>query len=1435
MRRRKKRGPGGSTFQSRKQEFFSNPDGLGLDQEQKIWAWFVNKQGYDGDRSKMADIASAIQKWLKGNPQKDPEDMGWNVPHGANRLNLLRIMKQFPQGVDPADLSLIQSQFYQTAYSGNGSDIWNVGSGNGVITRKVAAYIYLQDHQNVNVIWPASTTSQGNFNYATSFSYGGRTYQQGQSYNGFEMMRDWIYATFDWWVNSGEWTGEFDAFYTPPFIYAVYTLYDFAQDATMKRKAKMMVDKMLLDAILNVSSNNTGEAIHGGVYGRTYGNQALQKSEPCIYWYPFWGLTRGGSKYRWHSSHAIYVSDFGNNDFSGSIIEDIGNLSNEPLHYYHINTEYHGGAGVRGKWTYVTKHYNLGSVVSGGNNRWILNVISRDPNNRYDAGISMWIDHYPQIPGPSGEYYLEYGEAGYQYKNAILVFGDQGPNYLHFAEPNRNDTAGNTFNVDENDGGWRFLRKDDAGASVALAVKMGTSAQAIEACLVGADYPTYEAFKAAVKSKASLQDSQYGSFTTSKGLRISRDYDQAAQRYYMTVNGRRVFPDGTPDDNQSAARLDCVDYEGDKIVDWNWPNKIMTLYKYGKPLTYDFKDWVTDTMGALATGSASKVAIPPKISPNGGVFGNTTTVTITSRTSGATIRYTTDGSTPTASSTLYAGPFKVSSTAMVRARAFKGNMADSNVASADVIIDTVGVPAPEITPNGGTHEGSVEITLSNSMSGVTIRYTTDGSDPTSSSTQYAGPFNLTSNATVKARAYKSGLKDSPVAEAGFTINKTTEYVLVDDKQANFLGGGWEEMNYIDNSYNGKAHRHWNNENASVMWQPQLEKSGEYDVLVWWGDGDGGLGIKVPYTIHYAGGDTTIYMNQNGAPGTWHSLGRYNFNSGNAGYVKMTDASGTTGKHVVADAVKFELLKESSGGGALPPVATPVISPNGGSFNNSATVTLSTATSGATIHYTTDGSDPTASSPVYSGPLNLKQSATVKACAMKTGMSASDVANAKFTIGGVGVPPAVIVIVDDSDPQVLFNGSGWQEMDFVSDSHGGKSRRHWNNEGESAVWQPQLPQAGVYEVSAWWGDGDGGLGIKVPYTINHAGGAATVYMNQNTAPATWHSLGKYTFNAGNAGSVKLLDSSGSTDKFVVADALKFELMGSAPPKVATPTISPNGGTFSSALTVTLTISTPGAAIHYTMDGSDPTASSALYSAPLQVTKSATVKARAFAAGMTDSDVITAAFTFSSGTQPVEIVLDDTSQQVTFLGDGWEQMNFVGVSHGLTAHRHWNNEGASVRWQPVIFQTGSYEVFAWWGDGDNGLGTRVPYTINHAGGTKTVYMNQNAAPETWHALGIYTFNAGTSGAVEMTDESGANDRFVVADAIKFVLASGTRGRRRGGKRRGKPAKAKPAKGKRGGKVVRAKKSGKAAAPKKISKTKSSSRKTTKARLNKRGGKK
>jgi hypothetical protein len=74
--------------------------------------------------------------------------------------------------------------------------------------------------------------------------------------------------------------------------------------------------------------------------------------------------------------------------------------------------------------------------------------------------------------------------------------------------------------------------------------------------------------------------------------------------------------------------------------------------------------------------------------------------------------------------------------------------------------------------------------------------------------------------------------------------------------------------------------------------------------------------------------------------------------------------------------------EGSGGSVVPTVAMPVFTPDAGTYYNSVEVTLTSATEGAAIYYTTDGADASVNSIPYQGPFTLTETATIKAVAVK---------------------------------------------------------------------------------------------------------------------------------------------------------------------------------------------------------------------------------------------------------------------------------------------------------------------------------------------------------------------------------------------------------------------------------------------------------------------
>lgn len=115
-------------------------------------------------------------------------------------------------------------------------------------------------------------------------------------------------------------------------------------------------------------------------------------------------------------------------------------------------------------------------------------------------------------------------------------------------------------------------------------------------------------------------------------------------------------------------------------------------------------------------------------------------------------------------------------------------------------------------------------------------------------------------------------------------------------------------------------------------------------------------------------------------------------------------------------------------------AVPVFSSDTGIASAGDTVTLSTTTKGAQIRFTTDGSEPNPNSRLYTAPITLSKTVTVRAAAFSDGLLRSDIVSSTFIIGTNHTLPVVCV---SSDPDGLFgykngilaNGPGYKSSEF----------------------------------------------------------------------------------------------------------------------------------------------------------------------------------------------------------------------------------------------------------------------------------------------------------------------------------------------------------------------------------------------------------------------
>jgi len=114
-------------------------------------------------------------------------------------------------------------------------------------------------------------------------------------------------------------------------------------------------------------------------------------------------------------------------------------------------------------------------------------------------------------------------------------------------------------------------------------------------------------------------------------------------------------------------------------------------------------------------------------------------------------------------------------------------------------------------------------------------------------------------------------------------------------------------------------------------------------------------------------------------------------TGDNNYFRIQYASGATSGNVYISNIVIEYSESTN-----PAAATPTFSVPTGVYTDPQSVTIATATDGASIYYTTDGSDPTASSTLYTTPVTVSTTTTIKAIAVKEGIDNSYIATATYT-------------------------------------------------------------------------------------------------------------------------------------------------------------------------------------------------------------------------------------------------------------------------------------------------------------------------------------------------------------------------------------------------------------------------------------------------------
>ncbi|MDD2228029.1 MAG: chitobiase/beta-hexosaminidase C-terminal domain-containing protein [Candidatus Cloacimonetes bacterium] len=553
------------------------------------------------------------------------------------------------------------------------------------------------------------------------------------------------------------------------------------------------------------------------------------------------------------------------------------------------------------------------------------------------------------------------------------------------------------------------------------------------------------------------------------------------------------------------------------------------------------------------------------------------------------------------------------------------------------------VATPSFTPAAGTYTAAQSVTIACSTAGAQIRYTTNGSDPTETSTLYSTAINVAATTTLKAKAFLTGWTASAVATAVYTIGggmvtdpwgtpailTGSETVMAQvsinsvpavagDVLAAFVTVGAVEQ------LRGKQAILVTGGVAGCLIQIYTESNGEQIAFKVWdysaqaivpvtqtlSSEVGGIVGEYPNNLYQINAGTGTQTDPWGTPtiltGSETVMAQVSINSvpavtGDiiAAFVTVGTEEQLRGKEAIlvtggiagcllhiytetnGEQIVFKVwdysaqlivpvtqtLNSEVGGiiGNYPDnlypinagtgaqaVALPTFTPGAGTYSTSQNVALSCATPSAQIRYTTNGADPTATSTLYSAAINVATTTTLKAKAFLAGWTPSAVATAIYTITGTVATPAF------------------------------------------------TPAAGTYTSARNVSISCATAGAQIRYTTNGA---------DPTATSTLYSA---AINVATTTTLKAKAFLAGWTPSAVTTAI-YTINGT----VATPTFNPEPGQYQNYVDVTLSCITVGAQIRYTLDASEPSETSSLYSQPIHINLTTLIRARAFLAGWTPS--------------------------------------------------------------------------------------------------------------------------------------------------------------------------------------------------------------------------
>ncbi|WNG61159.1 hypothetical protein F0U59_45445 [Archangium gephyra] len=465
-------------------------------------------------------------------------------------------------------------------------------------------------------------------------------------------------------------------------------------------------------------------------------------------------------------------------------------------------------------------------------------------------------------------------------------------------------------------------------------------------------------------------------------------------------------------------------YSAPVALSQNTPLKFFSVDKSGNAETVQTQSFVVDTAAPTTTAT-----------PAAGTYNVAQSVTLAcddgTGTGCAATYFTTDGSEPTTSSPQYTASISIAANTTLKFFSVDTVGHAETVNTATYVIDTV-APTTTATPAGGTYDEAQNVTLACDDGAGTgcsaTHYTTDGSEPTTSSPRYSAPIPLDASTTLKFFSVDAAGNAEAVQTAAYVINtsiptvsatpagglyRTTQSVTLNCNPG-ATGGTCVAVYYTTDGSTPTTSSATYSSPISVAVTTTLKFFAENSV------GNTSTLHTETYRIDEAAPTTTAIPSGraykeaqsitltcedgsgSGCTATYYTLdGSTPTRSSSTYATPLSISANTTLKFFSVDAAGNEesVRTESYVIDTVKP--TVAAAPAGGVYNSARDVTLTcTDNSGGSgcgsIHYTTDGSTPDTSSATYTAPLSVSADTTLKFVAVDNVGNVSTVQTEVYT-------------------------------------------------------------------------------------------------------------------------------------------------------------------------------------------------------------------------------------------------------------------------------------------------------------------------------------------------------------------------------------------------------------------------------------------------------